>query len=152
MQRQPSSRMCFCCGRDNPIGLHLHFDYDGEYVWTSFTPAEVHQGYPGIMHGGIAYAILDEVIGRTAIAHDLWVVTAKMGIRYRQPVPLDQPLRARGEILDRKRRMVTARGEILLADGSVAVEALGTFVEAPPDVKAAWEEEARHWWVDEPVA
>ena len=46
---------------------------------------------------------------------------------------------------------MTARGEILLADGTVAVEAVGTFVEAPADVKAAWEEEARHWWVDEPT-
>ena len=27
-QPQPTSRMCFICGRDNPVGLHLHFYED----------------------------------------------------------------------------------------------------------------------------
>ena len=148
MQRQPSSRMCFCCGRDNPIGLHLQFDFDGERVWTTFTPQDYHQGYPGILHGGISYAILDEVIGRVAIAHDLWVVTAKMEVRYRQPVPLDQPIRAMGEIVERKRRVMTARGALYLPDGGLAVEATGTFVDAPEDVKQRWRDEARYWQVD----
>ncbi len=150
LQRQPNSRMCFCCGRENPIGLHLKFDFDGERVWTTFTPQEPHQGYPGILHGGIAYAILDEVIGRVAIAHDKWVVTARMEIRYRQPVPLGQPLRAMGEIVENRRRLLTARGEIHLPDGSVAVEATGTFMEAPQEVQAEWQAALLDWRVDEP--
>ena len=149
MQRQPSSKMCFCCGRENPIGLRLKFDFDGERVWTSFSPQPPHQGYPGILHGGIAYAILDEVMGRVAIAHNLWMVTAKMEVRYRQPIPLEGTLTAVGEIVERKRRLMTARGELRLPDGTVAAEALGTFVEAPSPLQTEWQAGALDWRVDD---
>ncbi len=141
--------MCFCCGRENPIGLRLTFDFDGERVWTTFTPQAAHQGYPGILHGGIAYAILDEVMGRVAIAHNLWMVTARMEVRYRQPIPLDQTLTGVGEIVERKRRLMTARGELRLPDGSVAAEAVGTLVEAPASLQDEWQGGLLDWRVDD---
>ncbi|MFN8476006.1 MAG: PaaI family thioesterase [Anaerolineae bacterium] len=149
MERQPSSRMCFCCGRDNPIGLHLKFDFDGERVWTQFTPQEYHQGYPGILHGGIIFSILDEVIGRVCLAHGVWMVTAKSEIRFRQPVPLDQTLTAVGAIKQRKGRILVAQGELRLADGSVGAEAEFTYVEAPGDIVERWQAEQTYWKVDE---
>jgi acyl-coenzyme A thioesterase PaaI-like protein len=149
MIRQPSSRMCFVCGRDNPIGLRLQFDFDGERAWTRFTPDESHQGYPGILHGGLTSAILDEVIGRTAIAHDLWMVTARIEIRYHAPIPIGQPLTAVGEILGVKRRLMQARAEIRLVDDTVAAEAIGTFVEAPAEIRVEWEREKPFWRVDD---
>ena len=147
MEKQPTSRMCFVCGRDNPVGLHLNFEFDGERVWTRFTPAECYQGYPGILHGGITSTILDEVLGRTAIAHELWMVTARMEVHYRAPIPTGQPLTAMGEIVEVKRRVMHARGEIRLADGTLAAEALGTFVQAPVAMRAGWEEEQAYWRV-----
>jgi len=30
MEKQPNSRMCFVCGIDNPIGLHVHFYTDDQ--------------------------------------------------------------------------------------------------------------------------
>ncbi|MFN8496735.1 MAG: PaaI family thioesterase [Anaerolineae bacterium] len=149
MERQPSSRMCFCCGRENPIGLHLKFDFDGERVWTRFTPREYHQGYPGILHGGIIFSILDEVIGRVCLAHGVWMVTAKSEIRFRQPVPLDGTLTAVGEIERRKGRLLVARGELRLADGSVGAEAEFTYVQAPDDIVERWQAEQVYWKVDE---
>lgn len=149
MQRQPSSKMCFCCGRDNPVGLRLKFDFDGERVWTTFTPAEVYQGYPGMLHGGIIYAVLDEVMGRVAIAHKLWMVTAKMEIRYRQPTPLDQPLQAMAEIVEQRQRLMTARAELRLLDGDVTAEATGTFFPAPPVLQLQWQGGLLDWRIDD---
>ena len=40
--------MCFACGRDNPIGLKLKLQRDGEAVRTEFTPEEQHQGWPDL--------------------------------------------------------------------------------------------------------
>ena len=60
MEKQPNSRMCFVCGIDNPIGLHLHFytDDEGRCV-TRFRPKPEHQGYPGQLHGEVISTILD---------------------------------------------------------------------------------------------
>lgn len=45
--------MCFACGQENPIGLKLSFRREGETVKTEFTPGELHQGWPGVVHVGI---------------------------------------------------------------------------------------------------
>ena len=60
MEKQPNSRMCFVCGIDNPIGLHLHFytDDEGRCI-AHFQPGPEHQGYPGHLHGGIISTLLD---------------------------------------------------------------------------------------------
>jgi acyl-coenzyme A thioesterase PaaI-like protein len=60
MEKQPNSRMCFVCGVDNPIGLHLAFYTDGEgQCIARFQPKPEHQGYPGHLHGGIISTLLD---------------------------------------------------------------------------------------------
>jgi acyl-coenzyme A thioesterase PaaI-like protein len=61
MEKQPNSRMCFVCGIDNPIGLHLKFytDDEGRCV-ARFQPKPEHQGYPGQLHGGLISSLLDE--------------------------------------------------------------------------------------------
>ena len=60
MEKQPNSRMCFVCGIDNPIGLHLSFytDDQGRCI-ARFRPQPHHQGYPGQLHGGLISTILD---------------------------------------------------------------------------------------------
>jgi acyl-coenzyme A thioesterase PaaI-like protein len=60
MEKQPNSRMCFVCGVDNPIGLHLSFytDDEGRTV-ARFRPKPEHQGYPGHLHGGLISTLLD---------------------------------------------------------------------------------------------
>ena len=60
--RQPNSDFCFVCGRRNGRGLRMSFYDDGQQcVWSDYTVTEEYQGYPGIVHGGIIAAMLDEV-------------------------------------------------------------------------------------------
>ena len=129
-RRQPGSALCFVCGTRNPHGLGAVFYDDGEQVWTELTPAEHHQGWPGVLHGGIASALLDETIGRVAFLHDRWVQTGKLTLRFRRPAPLGQPLRATGRLIRNHRRLMEMGGE-LTCGGEVLVEATGTFVPLP---------------------
>ena len=150
MQKQPNSRMCFVCGMQNPIGLKAFFYQDEEgRVVARFTGQEEHQGYPGVMHGGIVTALLDEVIGRVAIAHDLpgWGVTAKLEVRFRHPVPLGQPLTLVGEMTRLRSRTLEAHGEIRLEDGTVAAEAEGVYIRLPQEEIERVEEELGFWKV-----
>jgi uncharacterized protein (TIGR00369 family) len=149
MQKQPNSRMCFVCGMQNPIGLKAFFYQDEEgRVVAHFTGKEEHQGYPGVMHGGIVTALLDEVIARVAIAQDLlWGVTAKLEVRFRRPVPLGQPLTLVGEMTRLRSRTLEAHGEIRLEDGTIAAEAEGVYIRLPQEEIERMEEELGFWKV-----
>ena len=100
MNKQPNSRMCFICGKQNIAGVHVSFyeDDDGT-VLARFTGQEIHQGYPGRFHGGVLAGILDETLGRTIripYGDAVWGVTVELTTRYRKPVPIGVELRHAG--------------------------------------------------------
>jgi uncharacterized protein (TIGR00369 family) len=126
MAKQPNSRMCFTCGVENPFGLRLHFYDDGvEQVWADVTIQPNHQGFPGVAHGGIIAAILDEVGSRVMMIGDgmRLGMTAKLDIRFRRPVPIGQPLRAVARRVRDRGRLVSAHAELRNLAGEVLAEA-----------------------------
>jgi uncharacterized protein (TIGR00369 family) len=130
-RKQPNSLHCFACGLENSFGLQIHFYDNGkDEVVANYTVPEHYQGYPGIVHGGISATILDELVGRAAMAenHNQFMVSAKLSIRYRNPIPTDQPLRLSGKVLRRRGRIAISRAEIRLPDGTVGAEAEATLV------------------------
>ena len=148
---QNISRMCLVCGRDNPAGLKARFYEleDGELLGV-FQPQEVHQSYPGRLHGGIASTVLDETIGRAMnIANpDEWGVTVELTVRFRKPVPLDEEIHAIARITRDSKRIFEGTGEIVLADGTVAVEASGKYMKMPIEAIADGDFDSQ-WFVDE---
>ncbi len=101
------------------------------------------------MHGGLVTALLDELIGRTAIANDLWCMTAKLQVRFHKPVPIGATLTLEGEITRRTSRLLEGRGEIRLEDGSLAVEAHGTYLSIPEEQLREYQSALVGWQVDE---
>ena len=146
--KQPNSQMCFVCGMENSIGLKLFFYEDrDEQVTATFTPRDEHQGYPGVLHGGIAAAVLDEVLARVIIGRGVWLVTARMELRYKRMIPLGQPLTVLGRVRRETRRLLEAEGELLLADGSVAATAAATYLPMPEERLQGMEEAVGYWKV-----
>ncbi|MGI6368181.1 MAG: PaaI family thioesterase [Anaerolineae bacterium] len=146
MQRQNNSRYCFLCGTENPIGLNLSFyDLEDGRVASRFTPGEEHQGYPGVLHGGIACALLDETIGRTLSRLDLWAMTVELNTRFLKPVPLHAPLTVVGEMVRLRSRMMEGKGEILLEDGTIAVTATARYIRLNQAQTEAFKSELGHW-------
>jgi len=151
--------MCFVCGMKNPVGLKVFFyeQPDGS-VLARFIGREEHQGYPGRMHGGVISGIMDETIGRAIMVGRgsnprVWGVTAELRLRFRQPVPLGVELTAVGRITRDTRLLFEGEGELLLPDGTVAVEARGRYVKLPLERIADFDPEQIEWRVvpDEPV-
>ena len=151
MKKQPTSRMCFVCGESNPAGVHVRFyEQEDGSVLSRFTGLEQHQGYPGRMHGGVITAILDETIGRAIMVRHgeaIWGVTAELNLRFRKPVPLGVELTAVGRIVSENSRLFEGRGELLLPDGSIAVEAAGKFVKLDIGKIADFDAEREQWRV-----
>ena len=148
---QNISRMCLVCGADNPAGLHARFYEleDGELMGV-FQPQAVHQSYPGRLHGGIASTVLDETIGRAMnIANpDEWGVTVELTVRFRKPVPLDEEIHAIARITRDSKRIFEGTGEIVLADGTVAVEASGKYMKMAIGAIADGDFDSQ-WFTDE---
>jgi acyl-coenzyme A thioesterase PaaI-like protein len=149
--KQPNSKMCLVCGLQNVAGLRAAFyELESQQLVGIFTPQEHHQGYPGRLHGGIAASVLDETIGRAIrikYGDSLWGVTIELNTRFRQPVPLETSIRAVGRITRETRRHFEGTGEILLPDGSIAVEAHGRYVKMPIDAISEFDFEQQQWQI-----
>jgi uncharacterized protein (TIGR00369 family) len=113
---------CFGCGRNNPIGLKLQFSRDGDTVRTEFTPDRAHQGWPGLLHGGILGCLLDEAMSNAAYATGSTCLTASITIRLRQPVKVEVPLVVTARVTRHHKRLIETEGEIRLKDGTVIAE------------------------------
>jgi len=101
---------------------------------ADFTPSERYQGFPGVLHGGILATILDETLSRTGALRREWLMTGKLDIRYRQPAPVDQPLRVWGEIVRERSGAIDAVGAVELLDGTVVADARGMFLRMPEPI------------------
>ncbi len=119
---------------ENPLGLGLQFTKEDPGIVALFAPTAAHRGPPGFLHGGIAATVLDETMASLGWALDrVPCVTATLELRYRKPVPLDGSSIRIEAWRDRPgpRRTQRVKGRLLLADGTVAVEAAGIFVQSP---------------------
>lgn len=120
--------MCFACGAKNPIGLQLDFETEEEVVKAEFIPQEVHQGFDGIMHGGLTSTLLDEVMANTLYLKEVKAVTAKLELKFRQPVPIGEKLIVKGWIEKEKRKTVYTAAELLNTAGEKYAEAEAVFM------------------------
>jgi uncharacterized protein (TIGR00369 family) len=93
---------CFGCSPSNPHGLGLRFRRRGEEVHAHYVVADRFHGAPGVVHGGIVAAILDEIsCAAVVFVDDRFVVTGELCVRYERPVPVDTQLRIDARIVDR---------------------------------------------------
>ena len=134
MKKQASSRHCFVCGVENPVGLHLKYYETGlGEVTAEYTAPEHYQGYPGVLHGGIVASILDETAGRAhmGIFPPRFMFTAKLEVRYRKNVPVAQPLKIVGRAGKDKGRIAEATSAIYSQDGTLLAEANALLMNLP---------------------
>jgi uncharacterized protein (TIGR00369 family) len=151
MNKQPNSEMCFVCGRSNPVGLYMRFHDDGDKeVVSEFTVPAHYQGYPGIVHGGVLAAMLDEVVARVSMIsdHHHFMMSVRLQVLYRLPVPVETPLRVVGRIVRLRGRLGKAEGRIHLPGGKVACEAAMSLADVPQELLASTHPKLLNWKID----
>jgi len=138
-KRQPNSHSCFICGMENPVGLHLHI-YEtapGEVESTYIAPDHF-QGYPGVLHGGLVAALIDEVSGRAHMGSDpmdpRFMFTAKLEVKYRKNVPIGRQLRIVGKAGKSRARSAEAWAGIYDAEtDELLAEGITLLMDVPAD-------------------
>jgi uncharacterized protein (TIGR00369 family) len=113
---------CFGCGQNNPIGMKLRFVKDGETIRAEFTPDKMHQGWPGMLHGGILACLLDEAMSNIAYATGNTTMTATIDIRWRQPVKVEVPLVVTAWITRHRKKIIETASKVTLKDGTIIAE------------------------------
>ena len=137
--KQPNSKMCFICGLENPVGLHLHiYETEPGVIETKYIAPDHFQGYPGVLHGGIVAAILDEVSGRAHMGSDpmqpRFMFTGKLEVKYRKNVPTGQPLKIIGKAGKSKGKMAEGWAGIYDEAGTLLAEANTLLINVPDEM------------------
>ncbi len=109
-----------------PIAALMNFGMaevsDGRIVFT-MTPAEYHFNPIGTVHGGVAATILDSAMAcavHTKLPAGGSYTTLEIKINYIRPITVDVgPLNCIGEVIHMGRRMATAEGKLVDANGKL---------------------------------
>lgn len=118
---------CFVCSQTNARGLQLHFERRGDVVRTLFVPDAWHEGWHGVVHGGILAAVLDETMAYTLFLDGLMGMTARMELRYRAPAYRGEELEVCAWITRSTRKLADIEGRIARGTEVIA-EAVGRFI------------------------
>ena len=122
---------CFGCG-DNEFGLALPLPaQEGADVYEAYLRfGERHQAGPGLVHGGLVAAALDEACGLLATWYRFPTVTVRIFVRYRRPVAINTEVLVRARVQSQHGRRIRVSGELLDGD-DVLAEARAAFLHVP---------------------
>lgn len=157
MNQQPTSRTCFMCGRENDFGLKMKWYNDpaAGQVWGDVVVPHHFNSYPGVVHGGIVAAILDETSGRalmmTGQPLDELFITTRLEVKYHLPTPVAEKLRAVGWVIKRSSRIAHVAAELRLPDGTVTARCEATVIRPTRKFyeKTSWDKEEQGWRVED---
>ncbi len=124
-----NDRLCFCCGPDNPHGLHLAIAYPAKgTAEASLVVDPRYAGWKGLAHGGLLSTVLDELMAHACISFGAKTVTAEMTTRFHKAVPVGTQVRVTGAVTGERGRVMTTAGKLYDAEGALAAEATARFV------------------------
>ncbi len=123
-----TGNVCFVCG-SIAGGLHVRFSGDSGEVTATTVINPPHQGFAGIVHGGILASMVDDAMWHVIHQQDNdFPVTAELKIRYLQPARIGEALTVRGRLVSYRRRLMAASATIENSRGQLVVQAAGRFM------------------------
>jgi len=127
---------CYGCGDAQPGGLHMRFVVgDGVRVVSEFVVTDDHEGAPGLAHGGLLTAALDETQATLLWLVRVPAVTVRLETDFVTPVPVGSTVQIEATCLGiAGRKIYTAAVGRLRApsgDDVVAMRSAALFVAVP---------------------
>ena len=117
---------CFVCGSENPYGLNVNVEKDGEKgVKAEFIAHDRYRGWSEYLHGGIISLIFDELLGWLSFYLGYDAMTARFEMRYRKPVPLGSKITFTGSLEKENKGLLDINTFAYLDDGTIVAEGTG---------------------------
>ncbi|MEO6052172.1 MAG: PaaI family thioesterase [Pyrinomonadaceae bacterium] len=135
-EKYSPASICFGCGPANEKGLHIASFPDGDEVVAVWHAEPHHQGFPGMLNGGIIGALLDchsnwtaavFLMKRDGKSEPDCTVTADFHVKLFRPTPFDEPIHLRAHVVESTEERATVEAEII-ANDKVCATCRGTFV------------------------
>ena len=108
---------CFVCGDENPHGLRVGWRLVEGVALARFQPGRHHEGWRGVVHGGILAALVDEAMAQCLRLRGVHALTGRLEIRYRIPVPTGAVVEVSAKQVSEKGRTLGLAAQIRSADG-----------------------------------
>lgn len=119
---------CFGCSQERSDSLAMVFTRTGEKtVECAYRVPAAYRGMGGVVHGGFQAVLIDEAVSVAAYLFwppQTYTVTTELNVSYNRPVPVEQPIVVRGELLEENEQGFRAKATIL--DGSATILTEGT--------------------------
>ncbi len=157
MNKQPTSRTCILCGRENSIGLKMKWFNDVEaqkVISRVVIPESFNNGYPGLTHGGMVAAQLDDTAIRAIWIngdYDNVMATKDLQVNYRHPTPTNIELTATGWVIEETATKAVVASIIQTPTGMITAEGQATVVKPSNNFRRSIniESERKFWRVEE---
>jgi len=135
MFKLPHTKSCFVCGLNNPLGLKLDFETDGQIVRARFAPRPEHVGFSETIHGGIISTVLDEaMVWAVGVRTKRFAYCAELNVRFLQPARPHEELIVVAELMDNRRnKLFHAKAELQNARGAAAAISTGKYLPIKED-------------------
>ena len=129
-------QICFGCGPANSQGLRVKSFVEEDRVVATFIPEEHHQGFQGMISGGVIGTLFDCHMNWTAAWHLMQstgaseppcTVTGRFEVNFQAPTPVGHPLHLESKVVELKPR----KAEIavtLTANGQTTATGQGVFI------------------------
>jgi uncharacterized protein (TIGR00369 family) len=129
---------CMVCGPESvhKAGVPLLFIREaGGKVSAEFQVGERHQGYTGLMHGGMTSTLLDAAMTHCLLMSGIQALTAELTVRFMAPIRVGQTLQLSAQLLGERRGIYQL--EAWLRHGAQGVaRARAKFITSPAGVIA----------------
>ncbi len=101
--------------------MRLRFVVDEAGSEARWTVEERFAGFPGVLHGGMVLAMMDDAMWYAVYARGGVTLTAEATVRDRRRVEVGAPVIVRGEVQAQRARLWSCRAEVLDAGTGEAI-------------------------------
>jgi uncharacterized protein (TIGR00369 family) len=114
MKELKDNQRCYVCGKENPFGLKVRFsvDHNARTITGQFTPRREHEGWEGIVHGGIIVTLMDEAMVKLAAHLGETAVSAEITVKFKAPAAPGEELVVTGRLTREANRLIEAEATV----------------------------------------